>query len=111
MTGTPSFGRRGAPAYRTAPAVQAAKPIVAAPPVNSPTFAQLSSHDEDLQQWKRARKQRFAALVRPLSFTATACFGIASFVLPDSVNDLVQWPLYALAAVSFYIGIRRRGAG
>jgi hypothetical protein len=39
---------------------------------------------------------------------ATLCFGVASLVLPDSVNDNVDWLLYALAAASFYAAIRKR---
>jgi hypothetical protein len=39
---------------------------------------------------------------------ATLCFGIASFALPDSVNDNVQWLLYALGAASLYAGFRKR---
>ena len=39
---------------------------------------------------------------------ASLCFGLASFVLPASINDIVQWPLYGLAAVSFYVGVRAK---
>jgi hypothetical protein len=39
---------------------------------------------------------------------ASLCFGIASFVLPDTVNDGVQWLLYALAAASLYGGVAKR---
>ena len=39
---------------------------------------------------------------------AGLCFGIASFVLPATVNDAVQWPLYALTAISLYVGLRKR---
>ena len=45
---------------------------------------------------------------RPIYFMASICFGIASFVLPDSVNNVVQWPLYALMGASFYAGMRMR---
>lgn len=45
---------------------------------------------------------------RPLSLLVSLFFCVASFALPDSVNDVVQWPLYALAATSFYVGFRRR---
>jgi hypothetical protein len=40
--------------------------------------------------------------------TASLCFGIASLVLPDTVNDAVNWLLYALTAASLYAGLRRR---
>jgi hypothetical protein len=39
---------------------------------------------------------------------AGLCFGIASFVLPDSVSDDLQWLLYVLAAASLYAGLRKR---
>jgi hypothetical protein len=39
---------------------------------------------------------------------ASMSFGIAAFVLPESVNDAVQWPLYALSAASLYAWFRRR---
>lgn len=45
---------------------------------------------------------------RQLSLMASLCFGIAYFALPDSVNDAVQWLLFALMAVSLYAGFRRR---
>jgi hypothetical protein len=67
-----------------------------------------ASPDDDLREWKLARKQNFAIPWRPLSLLATLFFGIASFALPDSVNDIVQWPLYALGAASLYVGFRRR---
>lgn len=71
-----------------------------------PPVSESTSVDDELLEWKRARKQTIPW--RPLSFTASICFGLAGFVLPDSVNNLVQWPLYALAAASFYVGIKMR---
>jgi hypothetical protein len=68
----------------------------------------FSALDDDLKEWKRARKQNFEIPWRPLSLLASVFFGIASFALPDSVNDVVQWPLYGLAAASFWVGFRRR---
>jgi len=38
---------------------------------------------------------------------AGLCFGIASFVLPDSINDVAQWPLGALMIASFCVGLRK----
>jgi hypothetical protein len=70
-----------------------------------PEFSLL---DDDSRDYRVTRKQNFQMLWRPLSLMATLCFGIASFVLPDSVNDTVQWLLYALAAASLYAGIRNR---
>ena len=39
---------------------------------------------------------------------AGLCFGIASFVLPATVNETLQWPLYALTAISLYAGLHKR---
>lgn len=65
--------------------------------------------DDDLREWKRAQKPNFRkALWRPLLLMATLCFGIASFVLPDSVNDAVDWLLYAVTGASLYSWIRSR---
>jgi hypothetical protein len=113
-----SFGRRSEPQRQplrsrtTESAAQSTMvdstgPSIALPMslLEKPEFSQL---DEDLREWKRARKRNFEIPWRPLSLMATLCFGIASFVLPDSVNDTVQWFLYALMAASFYVGIRRR---
>ena len=55
--------------------------------------SEFATVDEDLREWKRARKPNFEVLWRSLLLIATLCFGIASFVLPDSVNDTVDWLL------------------
>jgi hypothetical protein len=77
-------------------------------PVHLLTKSEVPSLDDELRQWKLARRRNFEIPWRPLSLMATLCFGIASFVLPDSVNDNVQWLLYALAAASLYAGFRKR---
>ena len=113
-----SFGRRGNPppsfgrsmrANETieATSVQPTGPSVERP-VHLPEKSELSSLDDELREWKLARRQNFEIPWRPLSLMATLCFGIASFALPDSVNDNVQWLLYALAAASLYAGFRKR---
>ena len=116
-----SFGRRGNPppssghSMRTIETVaQATRVQSTGPAIERPLslseksqFASLDDDDE-LRQWKLERKQNFEIPWRPLSLMATLCFGIASFALPDSVNDNVQWLLYALAAASLYAGFRKR---
>jgi hypothetical protein len=107
-----SFGRRGEPQRQlsrsTAPiqaAAQGARIESADRSLMTPVLLaekpQLASLDDELREWKRARKQNFQIPWRPLSLVASLFFCVASFALPDSVNDVVQWPLYALAAVSF----------
>jgi hypothetical protein len=76
-------------------------------PVRLPENKEFASLDADLQQWKLARKHNFEIPWRSLSLMAALCFGIASFVLPDSVNDDLQWLLYALVAASLYFGFFR----
>lgn len=70
-------------------------------------MTQTLSVDDELREWRRGRKG-FRIPWRPLSLMASLCFGIASFVLPDSVNDAVQWLLYVLMAASFIAGITAR---
>jgi hypothetical protein len=77
-------------------------------PVRLSKESEFPSIDDELRQWKLARKRNFEIPWRPLSLMATLCFGIGSFALPDSVNDNVQWLLYALAAASLYAGFRKR---
>jgi hypothetical protein len=113
-----SFGRRGNPApssgssMRTIETVaQATRAQSTGPSIERPVRlpeSEFASLDDELRQWKLARRQNFEIPWRPLSLMATLCFGIASFALPDSVNDNVQWLLYALAAASLYAGFRKR---
>jgi len=77
----------------------------ALPPLREPNPV-----DAELEEWKRTHKKLPLFAWRPLYFMASLCFGLASFVLPDSINDIVQWPLYALAAMSFYLGMKMRRA-
>jgi hypothetical protein len=62
--------------------------------------------EDELKAWKKARGPSLH--LKPLALTASLCFGIASFALPATVNDWVQYPLYALSAASLYAGFRRR---
>jgi hypothetical protein len=114
-----AFGRRGTPPLPSARSMaanatvaQATKVESTGPSVDRPVRmsekSECPSFDDDLQQWKLARKRNFEIPWRPLSLMATLCFGIASFALPDSVNDNVQWLLYASAAASLYAGFRKR---
>ena len=114
-----SFGRRGNPlpssgrsmgtteTVAQATRVQSTGPSIERP-VRLSEKSEFPSLDDELRQWKLARKRNFEIPWRPLSLMATLCFGIASLALPDSVNDNVQWLLYALAAASLYAGFRKR---
>ena len=119
MANHKSFGRRGNPppssgrsmgtteTVAQATRVQSTGPSIERP-VRLSEKSEFPSLDDELRKWKLARKQNFEIPWRPLSLMATLCFGIASFALPDSVNDNVQWLLYALAAASLYAGFRKR---
>jgi len=119
MAVRPAFGRRVsiAPPGR-ADVLRPARPVQIAPatandidedPLSaSPAALQPPSIDDELREWKRGRVRAFSIPWKQLSFMAAACFGIAGFVLPDSINDAVQWILYALAAASFLAGVKAR---
>ena len=112
-----SFGRRVNPQPRFASAqAQAAapstKPVVGDDSAERHSLPAAKSDapslDQELQEWKRARGSHFKIPWRQVSLMASLCFGIASLVLPASVNDNVQWLLYALMAASLYVGFSKR---
>jgi hypothetical protein len=80
---------------------------VVEPPLPSAAPEEPPSVDEELQQWKKSRKG-FTIPWRQVSLMASLCFGIASFVLPASVNQNVEYVLYALAGMSLYVGVSKR---
>jgi hypothetical protein len=104
-----TFGRRAVPQPPVPCAVTQAPDHPAQPRLSflSPD-ATLASVDDEIAAWKAARGPVIPFPWRQLSLMAGLCFGIASFVLPSTVNDAVQWPLYALTAVSLYVGLRKR---
>ena len=109
MVNQRSFGRRSdqQPHIRRAKTEIAAKPAISKFMASS-TEMTSPAPDEELLEWTRARKRRYRIPWRQVSLMASLCFGIASFVLPDSVNDSVQWLLYALAAASLFGGFVKR---
>jgi hypothetical protein len=113
----PAFGlraRTSAPPSRNvatprlAPAPPAAAPILAAAQDSAPAGPAATSIDEELQAWKEARGSKVQMPWRQLALMASLCFGIASFVLPDSVNGDLDWLLWGLMAASAYVGFRKR---
>lgn len=115
---TPAFGRRGAaaPIPRAARETPRALPVPKAPPVPKKAppvqtappdgISWSDTSDPELEDWKRARG--WHPPWRQISLMASLCFGIGSLVLPGTVNDAVQWILYALAGASLYAGLRKR---
>ena len=114
-----AFGRRMNTQVQTAPVAAHVEPVApsvatlfggaqAESPVPVAAQAEVPSVDQELEEWKRARGQRFKVPWRQLSLMASLCFGIGSFVLPDSVNDNVEWLLWILAAVSAFVWFSNR---
>ena len=104
-----TFGRRPVP-QASAPCATPQAPSRPAEPILSSLSpdVSLASIDDEIAAWKAARGPVIPFPWRQLSLMAGLCFGIASFVLPATVNDAVQWPLYVLTAISLYVGLRKR---
>ena len=92
--------------------VQAAVSDVAVRPV-APFLREtkLVTAEQDFEDSWQTRKRGFTIPWRPLALMASLCFGITSFVLPDTVNDVVQYLLYALTAAGIFAGFSRRRTG
>lgn len=97
----PSFGRRAAPSPSKQPLPAVSK---FARPGGPARIEPAASVDEELRQWKAARRSAFP--IRTLALVASLSFGIASFALPKEINETVQYPLYALSLASLYLGVR-----
>jgi len=104
-----SFGRRAA-SLPTVPRAVMAAPVLKPVLSSHPPDATFPSVEDEIAAWKAARGPVVPFPWRQLSLMAGLCFGIASFVLPATVNDTMQWPLYALAAVSLGAGLYKRRA-
>ena len=66
------------------------------------------SLEDELREWKQARRKNFRLPWRQISFMASAYFGVGSSVLPDSVNHTIQWLLLVLGAFSLIAGFSTR---
>jgi hypothetical protein len=119
MVDQTTFGRRTTPQRQPSretekfdPVLPSTKSVFAENSVDQSSVAHSeidSPHvDHELREWKQARKQHSKIPWRQLSLMAALCFGIASFVLPDSVNENLDWLLYGLMAASLYAGLSRR---
>jgi hypothetical protein len=87
---------------RTAPVMQIATPQAVEAPTPVSTGAEPLSVDQEVLDWKQARGSQFNIPWRQVYLMASLCFGVASFVLPDSVNDNVDYLLWGLCAMSAY---------
>jgi hypothetical protein len=122
MGSAPSFGRRVTlepteqkPRPQAAPAaplpgLAAALATARAEPIRLSAADALSPDiDRELEEWKRTRGTRIPW--RQIWLIASLSFAIAWAVLPDSVNDLVNWVLLGLSAASFVSGVVPRNKG
>ena len=127
MIGQKSFGRRTTPQplraepKRDGPA-PGAKPVFADTPNLAPAFAGTPAdelarlHKEIVSpsannEWREREQpgeRKFKVPWRQVALMAALCFGIASFVLPDTINDDLDWLLYGLMAISGYVGFSNR---
>jgi hypothetical protein len=111
MANRQAFGRRINPqaAYAREPAP--ARPTEAPNADASPALAVPAEEpplDVELRAWKQTRGSQFKIPWSQLSLMASLCFGIASFVLPDSVNSSVDWLLWGLSAMSALVWFSNR---
>jgi len=116
------FGRRSNPQpppsrgglKLDAPAPGAALLVADVPASPSPILHReilLPPVDDEFRQQEPPAKRPSKMPWRQLSLIAALCFGIASFVLPESVNDQLDWVLYGLMALSAYAGLSKRFFG
>ena len=117
------FGRRVSSQHRASGPVETAEAAVRAkikdvasdvtvrPVAPMLPETKLVTAEQDFEESWQTRKHGFSIPWRPLALMASLCFGIASFVLPDTVNDVVQYLLYALTAAGIFAGFSRRRAG
>ena len=120
MADQTTFGRRTAPSRPMTRALDAHDPVTRADnaaPDAQPVDPELLKHiasppigaeDDEFREWKKARQRHSGLPWRQLSLMASVSFGVASFVLPDSVGDTLDWILYGLMAASAYAGLSRR---
>jgi hypothetical protein len=77
-------------------------------PLSAPREQELPSVEDEIREWKKSRGPVVALPWRQIALMASLCFGIASFVLPSLISELVQWPLYGLTLASLIAGLAKR---
>ena len=115
MANRQAFGRRASPQAFPAPPRRApVQPTQASQPVGAEVAAPAgmpddqTSLDAELSAWKQERGSQFKMPWSQLSLMASLCFGIASFVLPDSVNSKVNWLLWGLTIMAAWVWYSNR---
>lgn len=102
----PSFGRARRPPSQTQPSLPLKLRATPAPQASAMPYPE-DSVTAELAAWKQSRS-RPSFPWRQVSLVLGLCFGVASLVLPERVNDAAAYVLYALSAASFVSGLRRR---
>jgi hypothetical protein len=104
-----SFGLRGV-SQTPHPPVRVQRTVPVSAPVNPGLLLleDASPVDDELRAWKQQRS--FTMPWKQLCLMASICFGVASFVLPENVNAAVNWLLYGLTAMSFWVWFKGRRA-
>lgn len=110
-----TFGKRSpaiaAPVRREAPVANPVTtpepPPIAEPQASAVAEAPELSVDEELRRWKEERSQTLFTRLpwKQFSLFASISFGVASFVLPDDVNDAVDYLLWGLSLITFAIWV------
>ena len=114
-----SFGRRTISRpqpLRAAPKLDLpapdAKPVVADVPADQASLLHkeimFPRADGEWREREQPIKPKLKIPWRQVALMASLCFGIASFVLPDSISDDLDWLLYGLMAISAYAGFSKR---
>ncbi len=89
-----------------------AKPVAAQAPAEAALAAPhaVVPVDEELRRWTDERRKTLPGRLpwKQFSLFASLSFGIASFVLPDSVNGAVDYLLWGLSAASFIVWLNGR---
>ncbi len=121
MTNQRPFGRRSNPQSQPlraglrldGPAPYATSIVTDVPAGPSPLLHQEIAVPlvAELRGREQAVERPFKMPWRQLALMASLCFGIASLVLPDSINDQLDWVLYGLMALSAYAGLSKRFLG
>lgn len=63
-------------------------------------------HGNAQRDWEESTKWQIKVPWRQVALMASLCFGVAAFVLPDSINEKLHWILYGLVAMSLHAGLK-----
>jgi hypothetical protein len=118
MSNQRPFGRRSSPQQQplrgrqspdpSPPRAKSTDPDVSIDRISFPREEDTVPHGNAHRDWEESTKWQIKVPWRQVALMASLCFGVAAFVLPDSVNEQLHWILYGLMAMSLYSGLSRR---